>query len=191
MRLVGIPVKGFGMAKVRLAGVLDAAARSALGRRVAARTVDVARAVVGDDSVLVVTGDADVVAWAEAIGVSVIDEDPGGLDGAAAAVVAAAGGRPWAVVHADLPLLTRSELGAALAVADASGAAIAPSSDGGTSLIAATGSFRFAYGEGSFQRHLRALPGAGVLVRRGLALDLDTPADLVAARNHPRVRGVS
>lgn len=191
MRLVGIPVKGFGLAKARLAGVLDAAARSALGRRVAGRTVDVARAVVGGDSVLVVTGDAGVVAWAQAIGVTVIDEGPGGLDGAAAAVVAAADGQPWAVLHADLPLLTRGDLAAALAVADEAGAAIAPSSDGGTSLIASTGGFPFAYGEGSFQRHLRAIPEAAVVVRPGLALDLDTPADLVAARNHPRSAGVS
>lgn len=191
MRLVGIPVKGFGVAKARLAGVLDTAGRAALGKRVAARTVDVARAVVGADAVVVVTGDADVAAWARAIGVAVIDEGPGGLDGAAAAVVAESDGRSWALLHADLPLLAKGELATALNLADEVGAALAPSSDGGTSLIASTGWFPFAYGEGSFQRHLRTLPGAAVVVRRGLALDLDTPADLVAARNHPRVRGVS
>ena len=113
-----------------------------------------------------------------------VAESPGGLDGAARAVVGAAHG-PWAVLHADLPLLHHDDLGVALAAADEVGWAIAPSSDGGTSFLAGIGDFPFSYGSGSFHRHLAAHPGAAVVVRRGLAVDLDTPADLAAVGNGP------
>lgn len=181
MRLVGVPIKSFGVAKGRLAPVLGPAERATLGKAVAAHTLGVAASVA---RVAVVTGDGDVAAWASAVGYETIDEGPGGLDGAAASVVSAAGG-PWAVLHADLPLLGETDLAAALDAADRSGWVIAPSSDGGTSLVAGEGPFRFSYGAGSFHRHLAHRPDATVVVRRGLAVDLDTPADLAAARNGP------
>ena len=54
---------------------------------------------------------------------------------------------------------------------------LAPSRDGGTNLIAGTGHFAFAYGPGSFVRHIAAAAGAAplVLIRTGLAVELDTP----------------
>jgi 2-phospho-L-lactate guanylyltransferase len=181
VRRIGVPIKAFGVAKARLAPVLGPDERARLGKAVAEHTLGVAGAV---GRVAVVTGDADVASWALGIGREVVPERPGGLDGAAAAFVDSGDG-PWAVLHADLPLLAVPDLEAALASADLAGWAIAPSSDGGTSLVAGEGPFPFAYGPGSFQRHFASRPGAAVVVRRGLAVDLDTPSDLAAVRNGP------
>ena len=63
---------------------------------------------------------------------------------------------------------------------------IAPSHDGGTSALGATGHLDFHYGVGSFHRHLRQAPRAAVIVRPGLAFDLDTVDDLDAVLRHPR-----
>ncbi len=172
--LVGVPVKPFGVAKARLAPVLDASERSLLGVAIAARTLGLARRI-GRSAV--VTGDVGVADWAQSLGHAVVWELPGGLDGAARALVTAAGTGPWIIVHADLPRLSEGNLQEAATSLHVHGAVIAPSSDGGTSLIGATGAVPFTFGRGSFRRHLAALPHAHVLVRPGLALDLDTPAD--------------
>jgi 2-phospho-L-lactate guanylyltransferase len=177
--LAGVPIKPFGIAKARLAPTLDARSRSRLGRAIAAHTLRTVAA--SGATPVVVTGDAGVARWAQRHGWPVIDEpEGGGLDGAAQAVVAAAGDERWAVVHADLPLVTAADLAAAWQTS-AGQVAIAPAHDGGTSLVAGSGPFRFSYGPGSFHRHFRNAPGAAVLVRPGLALDLDTVADLDVA----------
>jgi 2-phospho-L-lactate guanylyltransferase (CobY/MobA/RfbA family) len=63
---------------------------------------------------------------------------------------------------------------------------IAPSNDGGTSLLGASRRIRFAYGPASFHRHLLRLRDPRVVVRLGLALDLDDASDLEAARGHTK-----
>ncbi len=175
-----MPVKPFGVAKARLAGVLDATTRSRLGKAIAARTAAVAAAAGAE--VAVVTADPGVARWARNLGHGVIDEGtaPGkGLDAAAAAAVATATGRGcrWAIVHADLPLATVEDLTAVFS-ASAGAVSLAPTHDGGTSVIAGFGPFPFAYGPASFHRHLASAPGAVVVSRPGLAHDLDTPDDL-------------
>lgn len=182
--LVGIPIKPFGVAKARLASVIDARGRTRLGKAVAAHT---ARCVAASGAEpVVVTSDPRVKAWARRLGVDVVDEPhPESLDAAAGAVVAAAGERPWAVLHADLPVLTPGDLTVAWA-ALAGGPVLCPSHDGGTSLVADRAEFSFSYGAGSFARHLAASPAATVVVRPGLALDLDTAADLAVARILPQ-----
>lgn len=176
---IGIPVKPFGVAKARLAPLLDATGRARLGMAIAARTIRVAARV---GSPAVVTGDDAVAEWAAAHGADVIREQPGGLDGAASAIVADADGGPWMVLHADLPRVRPDDLRHVAHALDTVPAVLAPSWDGGTSLYASTGPARFSYGPGSFHRHLRRSPGALVLVRPGLALDLDTPSDYRAWR---------
>ena len=181
--LIAIPLKPFGVAKVRLRPVLTAGQRSRLGRAVAAHTI--ALAAETGAQVAVVTDDPEVSEWAVQQGVGVIaDTSDGGLDGAAATAAAAAQGegRGWAILHADLPLLVFEELQDALAKWQPPNTVLAPSYDGGTSLIVGDGTFPFSYGPDSFHRHLGSAPGrAQVVVRRGLALDLDTPRDLKAA----------
>jgi 2-phospho-L-lactate guanylyltransferase len=136
--------------------------------------------------VAVVTGDDGVASWADSLGVAVIPEPAGGgLDQAAGAAVAVARqhGRAWMVVHADLPAVTVDDLTAAGSALPPNGVLLAPSHDGGTNLLAGDrDTFPFAYGRNSFRRHLAAAAHVPhrVLIRPGLALDLDGPDDLAA-----------
>ncbi len=187
--LVAIPIKPFGVAKGRLAPMMDARTRSIVGRQVAARTLEAARQ--SGARTVVATGDDGVRVWASDLGFPSIDEREHSLAGAAHAAVAtaAAAGVPWIVVHADLPLIHANDLRLvidALATADI---VLAPSYDGGTTVVAGvTTSFDFSYGNGSFRRHLAAAAGlrTKIVVTLGLALDLDRPSDLRAAMSHPR-----
>jgi 2-phospho-L-lactate guanylyltransferase len=180
--LAAVPIKPFGVAKRRLHGVLDAAARSRVGMAVAANTL----AVLGncDIDVAVVTADDGVATWARQLGFAVITDPDAGLNAAAAAAVAAAGSRSWAIVHADLPLITAADMSAVFDAVPSRGLVLAPAADGGSNVIAGSSAgFDFAYGPGSFHRHLaRAARGPhAVVARPGLALDLDTPNDYAVA----------
>lgn len=183
--LAGIPIKPFGVAKARLAPLLDAPARARLGKAVAAHTAQMVAA--AGATPVIVTGDDDVEAWANGRGLAALREIPGaGLDGAARTVAARASelSMRWAIVHADLPLVTPSDLRAVFE-AVTEGTVIAPAHDGGTNALAGSGSgFPFAYGAGSYHRHLAAAPSAAVIVRAGLAHDLDTPGDLALIAGH-------
>lgn len=150
--------------------------------RLARRTTDALRDAGAD--VVVVTGDVPVREWASQQRFRVVNEpDPPGLDAAALAGLDTVRG-PWMVVHADLPLITPDDVAAAAAALAANDHVLAPSHDGGTSLIGSSWpTFPFAYGVGSFQRHLASVPGAYILVRPGLACDLDRVQDLDALRN--------
>jgi 2-phospho-L-lactate guanylyltransferase (CobY/MobA/RfbA family) len=125
--------------------------------------------------------------WAADSGVPHLDDPPtGGLDGAAAAVASA--GAPWCVIHGDLPLIEAEDLVPVAAGLGDGRAVLAPSRDGGTKLIAAVEPIRFSYGPGSFVRHLAAVSGMRplVIVRAGLAVEIDTHGDLVEASRLPK-----
>ena len=181
---VAIPVKPFSDAKRRLAAVLGDDARRDLAIALARRTVDVV--VQTDAAPLVLSADAEVTEWANTHGLDVALDEGSSLDEAATAAVTRirATGGAWSVLHADLPSLAAADLTDAVARLAAGGAVLAPSSDGGTSLIgAAIDGFVFRHGPGSFHRHLAALAPLDplVVVRTGLLLDLDEPDDLTAA----------
>lgn len=191
--LLGIPVKPFGVAKQRLHPRLDGVGRSRLGREVAIRTARVASE--AGAAVAFVTADGGVRRWATSYGFPTIDEsqsDRSGLDGAAAAVrdSALAEERPWLVVPADLPLVAVDDVVALLEPLLRGQAVIAPSYDGGTSAFGGHELFEFSYGPGSYHRHLNQAPHASVIVRPGLAHDLDTVADLDAIVNHRNGRWI-
>lgn len=182
-----VPVKPFDDAKRRLSEVLDAADRRSVSEQLAARTVRTIRAA-GIDP-LVLSADDGVTRWARHEGVEVLLDRGSSLDRAAATArdrILDRGGS-WMIVHADLPLLTVDEVAAAARLLIDGRAVIAPSSDGGTSMIGAARRIGFSYGGGSFHRHLAALRWAdpSVLISIGWALDLDTPTDLAAALRHP------
>ncbi len=186
--LAAIPIKPFGVAKRRLADRLDAAARSRLGRSIAARTA--AAATDAGALVAVVTGDTGVAAWARSLGYLTLDERLShgeGLDGAAESVVleATRRRRRWAVIHADLPLITPASLRPIFRLAKTD-TVLVPSYNGGTNVIAGNGAgFHFSYGQASFHRHLAANPQSRVQIHPHLALDLDTKADLNRALDSP------
>lgn len=185
--LAAIPIKPFGVAKARLADRLDGAARSRLGKAVAARTA--AAATDAGALVAIVTGDKGVAGWARSHGYLTIDEtlSPNdGLNGAAEAAMfeATRRQRSWAVIHADLPLVTPAALRIVFSQA-ASSLVLVPAHDGGTNIVAGRGTaIAFSYGPGSFHRHLASYPNARVITHPELALDLDTGRDLSRAFDH-------
>lgn len=183
--LTALPVRSFRDACRRLADAFDPARRAALARALASRTA--AAVAEAGAAPVIVTSAPEVRDWAEAEGYAVAAEPPGeGLDGAAHAAVRHAAGRPWLIIHADLPCLTPEEAAAALGLLGSGRRVLAPSYDGGTSALGGRGPFRFSYGPASFHRHLTAGPPPAVLGSLGFALDIDRPADLEAAARHPR-----
>lgn len=176
--------------KSRLAPVLSSGTRRLLSLEMAARVLG-AIAEAGARP-LVLAADRPVEEWAGERGwEAILDREPS-LNAAAAGAVEVARRRrvAWMVVHADLPLVSVADVRAALTTVESGGWVLAPSSDGGTSLIGGPGAaaVEFAYGEASFHRHLSRLRDRSprILYRLGLALDLDRPSDLRAALAHPR-----
>jgi 2-phospho-L-lactate guanylyltransferase len=172
--LIGIPIRSFATAKERLSEHLTPLQRRDLAVHLADHAATVASTVA---DVMVVTGDWDVRQWAAARSLPTLD-DGGSLDGAGQAIANHLGDAAWGVLHADLPKLSTADLQTALAGFGDRGCAIAPSWDGGTSLIMSRGKFHFSYGPGSFHRHLSQRPGAAIIVSAGLALDVDEPEHL-------------
>jgi len=111
-------------------------------------------------------------------------EDQGrGLNAELTALVHTLRPGPLLVIHADLPLVSVEDVQALI---DREGeTSVAPDRHGtGTNAIALRHpeAFEFGFGPGSFARHLIAAgPGARVVTRIGLGLDIDTPDDWEAA----------
>jgi 2-phospho-L-lactate guanylyltransferase len=184
-----IPVRSFTDAKARLSSRLSPDERAALACRLAAQVARAAE----PHHVIVVSAAPEVERWARDAGYTTC-ADPGTLDAAAAAgcdVARSAGARRIVVAHADLPFVTTFEsvLGEGeevVLVADRHG-------DGTPVLsIPSDCAFRFAYGPGSFARHVEETQRLGLPVRvvddPVLAFDIDVPADLDAAAAHLAAR---
>lgn len=176
-----IPVKSFAMGKRRLSGVVDAATRARLGRGLAGHVAATVAAT--GLTPLIVTADPDVAEWSTRAGFPSLPDPAAGLDEAARAGVewVRSLSSPWMVLHSDLPLLSSGDVRALISTLDRDGGVIAPSSDGGTSAIGSREVIGFSFGASSFHRHLRRLGHPGVVTRPGLLLDVDSPADLLAA----------
>lgn len=185
---VVVPVKDFGMAKVRLAPALNPAERAALARMMAGHVLASAAPL----PVWVACDSHEVAAWAEAAGAGVLWGPGLGLNGAVGegvATLAAEGFDRVIVAHADLPLAGELSWAARL-----DGVTIVPDRhDDGTNVLCvpAAASFTFAYGPGSYRRHAAEARRLGLAVRvvrePALGWDVDLPADLehpllVAAR---------
>lgn len=179
-----IPVRSFSLGKQRLADALTPEQRSKLGK---AMVEHVSTVVAESDLIpVLVTADPDVATWAAGHGIPSIPDPGEGLSVAAARGVdwAVQSGSRWLVLHSDLPMLSYLDLKTFVAALDG-GDAIAPSSDGGTSAISSSREIEFAFGPASFNRHLTMLTSPSVVARPGFLHDIDSPADLAAARIHP------
>jgi 2-phospho-L-lactate/phosphoenolpyruvate guanylyltransferase len=174
-----IPVKAFSEAKIRLAGVLNAADRADLARSLAVGVIAAARTL----PVSVVCDDPEVAEWATEHGAAVIWTPARGLNAAVAEGVAslASGGVDLVTVaHADLPMVSDlTDLGRLHRMV------LAPDRhrDGSNVIAIPTRcGFSFSYGPGSFARHLVEAERVGlavtVLERPDLAWDVDVPDDL-------------
>jgi 2-phospho-L-lactate guanylyltransferase len=174
-----IPVKGFADAKVRLAPALDPQARADLARTMASRVV----AAAGSLPVHVVCDDPEVAAWATEVGAQVVWAPGMGLNGAVTFGFDQLAGRGVdhvVVAHADLPLALDLTW-----LHHFAGVTLVPDRHGdGTNVacIPVGSGFRFAYGPGSFARHVDEARRVGLALRvsrrADLAWDVDIPADL-------------
>ncbi len=178
---VVVPVRAFSHAKARLADHLAPARRATLARTWATTVVEAAQGLL----VVVVSSDPEVVAWAAEQGAAVV-ADPGSLDEAAdqgRRALAAQGCERVVVAHADLPL-ARTFAPVLDALDEATVAIVPCHRDDGTPVLSipAEPDFPFAYGPGSFRRHVAIAESRGLTVRvvrdPALAFDVDTPADL-------------
>jgi 2-phospho-L-lactate guanylyltransferase len=171
-----IPVRTFdGLS--RLASKASEAERAATMRRLVDRTASAT--ISAGVTPVIVTADPDVASWAARQDIRVVAEQGAGLDAAAASGIATVAADAWLVIHADLPHISPADVAIAAELARCA-VVLAPSHDGGTSLVGGSGrTFPFRYGPGSFRRHLFAVAGdATILVRPGLAIDLDRPQDI-------------
>lgn len=186
-----LPVKRFAAAKQRLTGGLDEERRRTL---VAAMLEDSLEAV-GEaraiERTIVVSGDPGAQELAGAAGCEVVPDpaDEGHVDAALAGIARAEadGAECVVLLPGDCPLLDPRELDRLLTGLPPSYVAIVPDRHGsGTNalVLRPPDAIRPAFGEDSCPRHIAAAREAGVPFAveelPSLALDLDTPADVVA-----------
>lgn len=186
-----LPVKRFGAAKQRLAGGIDDQRRAEV---VTAMLEDVLEAIGEARSIertIVVSSEPLAAELAVGAGAEVLqDPGEGGHSGAALAGIARALELSAACVvllPGDCPLLDARELERLLTGMPERFVAIVPDRHGsGTNALALAPpeAIRPAFGEGSCARHVAAARQSGVPFAveelPSLALDLDTPADVVA-----------
>lgn len=185
---VVIAVKRLATAKSRLAAAFPAAVREDLVLAMLADTVAAAAAVA---PVTVITPDPTAAAAARAAGAAVLPdstppEHPDPLNNAIRSAEARL--RPGApnlvALQGDLPALRAAELAAAIAAAGPAGRSFVTDRHGtGTTALFGFGTgLRPAFGPDSANRH--RVSGAVQLAGDwpGLRCDIDTPADLTAAR---------
>lgn len=186
-----LPVKRFGEAKRRLAAGIDDERREAL---VAAMLEDTLEAIEGSRSIertIVVTGDPRAQEIVASSSAEVLPDpaDEGHVVAALAGVARAEvdGAACVALLPGDCPLLEPKELDRLLTGIPSSFVAVVPDRHGaGTNalVLSPPDAIRPAFGEGSRTRHVAAAREAEVPFAveelPSLALDLDTPADLVA-----------
>jgi 2-phospho-L-lactate guanylyltransferase len=186
-----LPVKRFDDAKRRLAAGMD---HDRLRAVVAAMLADVLEAI-GEarqvERTIVVSGDPLAQELAAEVGADVVpDPDDAGHSEAALAGIARAevdGASCVVLLPGDCPLLDPRELDRILTAVPSEYVAIVPDRHGeGTNalVLSPPGAIRPAFGEGSRARHEAAAREAGIAFaveeQASLALDLDTPADLIA-----------
>lgn len=188
-----LPVKRFGSAKRRLEAALPSGARRALAEAMFSDVLTGLRRVSSIDEILVVSADPGAQRIAEGYGARAV-EDPAesGQDLAVvrgAAVARELGAAQVLCLAGDCPLLDPAELETLLGkprTAERYAVIVADRHGTGTNalLLSPPDAIEPRYGPGSFQRHLELAQAAGVPAEvvevASLALDVDTPDDLVA-----------
>jgi 2-phospho-L-lactate guanylyltransferase len=188
-----LPAKRFGRAKTRLGGVLPAAERRELARALCDRVLGACAASRVLHGTLVATDGDDVTALATHRRAAVLRDRVG--ETALARIVDAAlddlrarGATHALVVMADLPCATARDLRELLALMRDADVVLAPDVQRrGTNALGLRLDLPFhtAFGRAdSLQRHVREAARAGcharVLYHPRIALDIDTPEDLMA-----------
>jgi 2-phospho-L-lactate guanylyltransferase len=184
-----VPVKPFGIAKQRLAPVLDADARATLARGMFRDVMAMLARLDELAGIVVVTSDpvaAEIAAGHRAHVVP--DRENAGVSRAlaqAVPVLKELGCEAMLALPADIPYATAAELRSAVAALRDRAVVLVPATgDGGTNLLAARppDAVAFCFGPDSFARHVAAARAAGleaaILDLPGVGRDIDGPADL-------------
>jgi 2-phospho-L-lactate guanylyltransferase len=187
-----LPVKDLQHAKQRLAGVLGAQDRQALFAAMLEDVLSALAASEGLDGILMVTRDPQAHRLAARYGARVLVEPENRGHTAAsnlgAATLAGVGAAGLVQLPADIPMLTPNDIDAVLrAHGQAPAVTLAPSRDRlGSNAVACSPPdlLPLRFGDDSFVPHLERARAQGIepqiVERPGLALDVDTPADLAA-----------
>jgi 2-phospho-L-lactate guanylyltransferase len=191
-----LPLKDFMNAKQRLSGILAPHERRALFQ---AMVEDVLAALNKSEAIariIIVSDDPAADMLAARYDAIMLRETPGEKAGLNAAVQRAAdyvidkGGETMLVIHGDLPLVDPQELQELCAKHRKPGITIAPDRNSqGTNVMLCSppNVIAFQYGLHSCQLHLQQAERAGVsaqvLPSQSMALDIDSPADLLYLLN--------
>jgi 2-phospho-L-lactate guanylyltransferase len=186
-----LPVKRFDAAKQRLAAGIDDERRRALAAAMLADVLEAIGAARTIERTIVVSGDPVAQELAAEAGAEVVPDpsDAGHVEAALAGIARAEaeGASCVVLLPGDCPLLDPRELDRLLTGVPERYVGIVPDRHGaGTNALALSppGAIVPAFGEGSLARHVAAAREAGtpfgVEELPSLALDLDTPADVIA-----------
>lgn len=191
-----VPVKAFARAKSRLSAAFPADLRQALVRAMLEDVLAALAEVDGLSGRVVATDEPDAHAIAARHGARVLTAADHGLNetlAAAARTLAAEGARGMLVLPGDIPAVTAAEIDALLA-SHGEGRAVslvgAHDGEGTNALLASPpDAIGFAFGPGSLKAHEAAAARLGVVARvrsfPGIAVDLDTPADIARLARRP------
>lgn len=181
-----VPLKALDHSKQRLAGRLSATERRALMRALFLHVLATCVAAEAIDTTLAIVGDDTGLALARRLSVPAVRDMGEDLNSALRQATAQLPPESTSlVVVADLPELTTDDLDAIVAAGQHTpNVLVAPTHDGGTGALLRRPAAVIApaFGVGSAAAHLDAAREAGVragvIMRPGLAYDVDRPADL-------------
>lgn len=192
-----IPVKRFGLAKSRLATVLDVADRARLAEAMLRDTLSTLNSALCISGISVITADSRAAFVAGQFGAQVVNDRTTTLNAALEA------GRSHArsngdnshllILPADLPAMSASDVQGIAETADGKQIITIVSAhdgDGTNAIFLGAGvNLEFAFGLGSFRRHVTQTRRLGIEPRMptipGIAADLDRPEDI------PRIMAIS
>jgi len=195
-----VPLKDRSAAKSRLSTILDEESRRELAKGLAENVLDALTNADEITGICVVTDDHHLSNLATAYGVEVMADPQKGLNPAVSfglRQLAERGVEQCLILHGDLPLVSASDVDGLIrshrrqleaTKGEAIGLVACKNGQGTNALILRPASqFPLHYGKDSFRRHLDEAEKAGVqpviLEQPLIALDIDTPEDLVAAAN--------
>ena len=200
-QLLFIPCKPFSQAKTRLDGVLDAAQREQLARKLYQHTLSAVAGSHAGFEAIVISSDADALQTARKAGLGcIVESAPGGLNQALTTALAQfahernvrnvgnVGNVRFAYLPTDLPYLSSADLdclGVQSEDGDNAQCIIAPDFHRqGTNFLSwpAAIDLRMTFGPASFDAHYaqarRLCPSVRLVMSMGLRWDLDLPRDL-------------
>jgi 2-phospho-L-lactate guanylyltransferase len=171
-----VPFKPAGTRKTRLAARLSVPQRDQLSETLLWRTLTALTACPQVDNIVLLSTKV-LPGWQHGL----FADEGGGLNAELSRAQQKLGAENLVVVHADLPFVAATDITELIGHA-ATGCAIAPDRHGtGTNALALQGfpDFSFSFGDSSLETHrVKANGRERIVVRPGLALDIDTPDDL-------------